>query len=1071
MTSIKRPFWLTRIAVVTVCLVITAISVLALSQLQSRRSSELFSTLVDDNLDALKGRLRNIENALDGAAGLINASTAVSPEEWASYAASIRFNGKLPSIGGIGWVAHVKKSDGSYANLARKLEKRGFKIHPPTQHDDAFVIQYLAPRSVNSRVIGLDLSADTDRRETIARANESRATLLSKPLHLAQFTKPNLGFVLSRPVFEKPSSPDNNLTSMMSGLVVAPIRSADLFSQLTPTQQQQLHLKVYAGPNADPESQVFSDPDNSPGASFTKSATIPLYGQDFTLVWQSTPAFTESQGPLITYIVGLIGLSLSALIGVVIFDQTRRTREIEREVSARTRELRASADQTNAIVNNAMIGIAVLAPGAKVLSVNAAFLDMFEIKEARLVGSQLHEHFPEFPPDGWDDTLFFTTHTGSGRTLHLKARLSSYQDKSDECRFILLVDDVTTEQTITDRLRKTEHRMNLALSASGIGIFDVDLATGRSVVSDSWVDLMHLDRATMADNPQDEFFAHLHPDDVSKILESHQECIDGSVDQSVSEYRVRSASGNWRWFRSKTSVAGTDENGVPNRLIGSQTDITQLHEANERLRASRSQFLEIIENSPVPLALLGEDGRFTRVNQALAQLTGYAHDELLGCDFRSLIYPADLKGILREIEKMLSENRNMFRTEARFIHKSGEARWMLLSASPGHSTFMGGSFFVAQFIDISQRKEIEHNNREFLANMSHELRTPVTSFKGAIDLVIATAGNDLPEGAQKLLTIAQGNSNRLAKLLNDLLDLEKASTERMNFHYAAHNVADIVTEAMAAAGPIAEKAGVRFETAFPEHRLNAWIDAPRMEQALLNLMSNAVKYSEPDQAVTVSLLEKDDSIVIAVQDCGPGIPAHYQDQVFQPFSQADSSATRKRGGTGLGLSIAKSLIEKMGGKIDFDSSEGVGTTFRISLPKGPLIVHSRESAPLKFLHVETDKSFSTLLEEWLQSVGESVAVTSMEAAQKKLSKRKFDALILNWKDLKSGDKTILQLLRKENPALRVIGLSDEHHNDTGKLADLDIIRSDFRIDKIAQKCVRDTGNMSSNSSSVLMSSR
>lgn len=1038
----------------TTCLVITAIAVIALSQFQSRRSNELFSALASDNLDALNARLQNIENALDGAAGLINASREITPVEWSNYVASVRFNGKLPRIGGIGWVTHVRKSDGTYTRLARDLDARGYQIHPPTQNDDAFVIQYLAPISVNAGAIGLDISFDADRREMIAQARESHATHLSKPLELAQFDKPNLGFVLSRPIFGTAPGEASDSTAPLSGLVVAPIRAEDLFSNLTPSQDQQLHLTIYAGANATPDTRIFSDNGDSPNARYTQSATVPLYGQTFTFVWQSMPAFVAMQKPFLTYLIGLIGLSLSALIGVIIVNQTRRTREIEREVAARTRQLRASADQTSAIVDNAMIGIALLAPGTKVLSANATFLDMFEIDGANLVGEKLRDHFPEFPPEVWEGTLIVTTRSTSGRSLHIKARVSTFQDQSDACRSILLVDDVTKEQAITNRLQEAEHRMNLALSASGIGIFDVDLTTGQSIVSDSWVDLMHLDRATMADNPQDEFFARLHPDDVAKIKRSHQECIEGIVEQSVSEYRVQTSPGTWRWFKSHTSVAGTDENGVPNRLIGSQTDITELYEANERLRASRSQFLDIIESSPVPLALLDEVGCFTRVNQALAQLTGYSRDELIGHNFQSLIHRDDLKGILREIEHMRAQNLNVFRIEARFIHKSGEPKWMLLSASMGHGTLMENNFFIAQFIDISQRKEIEHNNREFLANMSHELRTPVTSFKGAIDLVMATASKNMPETVQKLLGIAQGNSNRLAKLLNDLLDLEKASTERMNFHYQAYDLTEVVNEAIAAAGPIAEKADVHFDADFPEKPVNAWIDAPRIEQALLNLISNAVKYSDPNQAVTVALKENPKDIVIAVQDRGPGIPAHYQDKVFHPFSQADSSATRKRGGTGLGLSIAKSLVEKMGGRIEFDSTEGVGTTFRIRLPKGPFNVRTIDATPRRYLHVETDARFAALLNEWLQSIGDGETVPSLKAAQTQLSQKKYDALILNWKVFKSSDEIILQRLRKKYPDIQIIALSDEQNSDNMGLVDLDLVRSELRIDKIAQECLQ-----------------
>ncbi len=1053
-TPENKSFIVVRVIMVSLCLIATVFSVFVVYEFQTRRSAALFATFAQESLEELETRFHRIEAVLDGGAGLIRASRTVSAQEWSDYVATIQADRTLPKVEGIGWIAQVKKDDGSYGDLSNRLEKRGFSIHPPSDSNQAFVIQYMAPDGANSVAIGLDLTFDQNRRETLVRARETGQVALSKPLVLVQDDAANIALIIARPLFDDAASETGSISqTYMAGWVTVPFLANSVFSQLSLEHGRDFELTVYSGAEEAGDSLVFSPNSAISDPDFNETRTVQFYGQDLTFIWDSTPDFAMLQKSFLPYILGLVGAVIAALISVSTLTHARRTQKIEQAIEDQTRELKATVGQTKAIIDNAIIGFAFLDSEAKILSVNPAFLQMFEIDEPVLTGCLLRDLIPDFPTKTWEGTIFVTSRTNSGSVLNLKVQVNKFQNKSGRNRYVVMFDDVTKEQAITDDLREAEHRMSLALSTSGIGVFDIDLGTGQSVVSDSWVELMCLNRETMADNPQDEFFARVHPDDVAPILESHQRCIDGVEERAECEYRVQTTPGEWRWFKSSTSVAGVDENGVPNRLIGSQIDFTELHVANERLRTSRHQFKEVLENSPVPLAMLDEDGFFVRVNQALTKLAGYSEKDLVGRNFQTLIYDEDLKDILRALTRMRTEDLDLLKVETRCIDKSGRVIWMLLSVSRVRDYTVDGGVFIAQFVDISQRKETEKNNREFFANMSHELRTPLTSVKGAIDLVMGTASSQLPENVRGLLNIAQGNSERLAKLLNDLLDLEKVSTDRMQFNYAVHNIADIVTEAVNAATPIAETANVRFETKLPPDGLYAWIDAQRLEQVLFNLLSNAVKYSDAGQAVTVSLLERDGNASISVKDCGPGIPASYHDKVFQPFSQADSSATREKGGTGLGLSIAKSLVETMGGKIDFESAEGRGTEFWVCLPNGQVSVMSDSAAPVRVLHVQSDKIFAGLLEGWLGSACKVTNVGSVVSALAKLGHDDFDALILNRVAAGVESDALLCHLREKYPHVAIVSLSKEDGEVADDLVDLSLALGSLRRDRIVKKCL------------------
>jgi signal transduction histidine kinase len=181
------------------------------------------------------------------------------------------------------------------------------------------------------------------------------------------------------------------------------------------------------------------------------------------------------------------------------------------------------------------------------------------------------------------------------------------------------------------------------------------------------------------------------------------------------------------------------------------------------------------------------------------------------------------------------------------------------------------------------------------------------------------------------LGMAKQNSERLATLINDILDIEKIESGRMEFRLDPIAIRPLLERAVALNAPYAEKLGVRFELGTAEDAITSG-DEDRLLQVLTNLMSNGAKFSPKGSAVTVSGLTRDGFVRVAVADQGPGVPEEFRDRIFGKFAQADGSDTRSKGGTGLGLSISRAIVEKLGGKMDYESTPGKGATFYFELP-------------------------------------------------------------------------------------------------------------------------------------------
>lgn len=234
--------------------------------------------------------------------------------------------------------------------------------------------------------------------------------------------------------------------------------------------------------------------------------------------------------------------------------------------------------------------------------------------------------------------------------------------------------------------------------------------------------------------------------------------------------------------------------------------------------------------------------------------------------------------------------------------------------------------------DITEIKRVERMKSEFVSTVSHELRTPLTSIRGSLGLVASGVTGALPVAAQDLIDIAYKNSERLSLLIDDILDIEKIESGKMQLDLQRKALKPLIEQAVTFNLGFAQNFSVHL-TLNVDIDATVVVDANRFMQVMANLISNAVKFSSADDSVEIAAIDAHERVRIEVRDRGPGIPADFRGRIFQRFAQADSSDTRARGGSGLGLAITKAFVEKMHGEIGFAAREGGGTIFFIELPR------------------------------------------------------------------------------------------------------------------------------------------
>lgn len=362
----------------------------------------------------------------------------------------------------------------------------------------------------------------------------------------------------------------------------------------------------------------------------------------------------------------------------------------------------------------------------------------------------------------------------------------------------------------------------------------------------------------------------------------------------------------------------------------------------QRVREQTADLRRLARQTEVLLSSVGDgiygvdlDGRITFVNPSAAKALGHPPDEMLGMSAHEEFHGPQEDGTSFTwdgcyVNEAIQQGRVTSAEEDVYVRADGTTLPVEITASP----LLDGdriSGAVVVFRDVTQRQEVDRMKNEFLSVVSHELRTPLTSIRGSLGLLSGGAMVDLTPQAERMVSIALDSSERLTRLINDILDIERIQSGKLPMSLAPQDVAALLRATETEMRAQASAADVRVEVAPCTARV--LVDADRVVQTLTNLVGNAIKYTPPGGVVRVVAIADEHLVTIAVQDHGRGIPEDKLETVFEPFEQVDSSDARQKGGTGLGLSISRGIVERHGGSIWAESQLGAGTTVRFTLPR------------------------------------------------------------------------------------------------------------------------------------------
>jgi PAS domain S-box-containing protein len=335
----------------------------------------------------------------------------------------------------------------------------------------------------------------------------------------------------------------------------------------------------------------------------------------------------------------------------------------------------------------------------------------------------------------------------------------------------------------------------------------------------------------------------------------------------------------------------------------------------------------ILTTYPVCAVILGQQ-RLLRDATAF----GWSVAELMGRNGIDFVHPDDAQIYARGSAR-LSTGRDTLTGVFRMRHRDGHYVWVETISRLLRDPLTGQpTGWVSNSRDISARRRIEQMKDEFVSTVNHELRTPLTAMLGAIGLAVSGRFGAVSSQLNRLLSIVKTNGDRLAVLVNDILDFEKVSSGNMRFDIRLHRVDQLLERSVTANRPYADQHGVTLQLLSRVRDATIAVDDERFLQIMANLLSNAAKFSRRGASVEVTTNVTTDHCRISVIDHGVGIPAAFRNVLFERFAQADSSDNRAKGGTGLGMAIAKHMTEHMRGHITFESEENVGTTFHLDFP-------------------------------------------------------------------------------------------------------------------------------------------
>ncbi len=515
-------------------------------------------------------------------------------------------------------------------------------------------------------------------------------------------------------------------------------------------------------------------------------------------------------------------------------------------------------------------------------------------------------------------------------------------------------DDITERRQADIELRESKNRVELAFQVADLASWDWNMITNHTVYDDGFNRMLGYEPGTLG-NELTVFQEHLHPDDIERTFKAVADYAEGSAAKYETEFRLKHKDGSWRWVLATGQIVERTADGKTARMIGVNRDITERKQAELQLEQSKNN-LEMA----MDIAQLGSWEADLTSNKTLfdaryEKMLGFAPGELAGANptHVSNVHPDDLPKLFEVVMNYVTGKAPEYVAEFRTETKDGGWKWIYAKAQLTERMADGTPLRLAGVNqDITARKEAEqerevllNNEREarreaqealrmkdlFLATMSHELRTPLNAMIGFQHLMLFSEQLNADNVHMAERSIA--NSQRLLNLINNILDISRIATGGLKIVPVSMSARLLANNIGMDLGIQAKEKGLTLNVEVaPEIPENITHDEERMGQIMLNLVGNALKFTDKGGTVTLNVYMNAERLVIEVKDTGIGIPASQKHVIFDDFVQLDNSSTRKHQGAGLGLAIVKRLALLMQGSITVESEIGQGSTFVVTLP-------------------------------------------------------------------------------------------------------------------------------------------